>query len=230
MLKLFFVQQNRVLQELHMAWVMHQPWLTIQMTLGRAIPAWDLGSLVQQELETQGALPNQHTFYGSSQMYQDWWKSCKRQRLQGRLYPAKYRAVPRPQLFLCHARTNHLVRASPWLPREEQVLEMQGWGRGGHAIGAAGVPPSKRHGHEEEEGWADRAFGFLGKKGRISNASVSPGIWGVTTRLGLMLQEREGGQGEGGGRGRRKGEGNGAVSCSYAKKMKRNYKPPVFRI
>lgn len=38
------------------------------------------------------------------------------------------------------------------------------------------------------------------------------------------------GKEEGAGRWERAGEGNCAVSSSYAKKMKGNYKPPVFRI
>lgn len=176
--------------------------------------------------------------YGSSQMYQHCWKSCKWQRLKWGLYPAKWRVVPRPQLFRCLARTNHLARASPWLPRA--VPEDTGMGKRQPRWKSCWRLTS----FQRKKATLKREIGissilFLG--GRVK-LSVPPA---VSKALGHCSQARVrtvgpqvpagagtcctsslgGAEGKEEGAGRQEGEGNCAVPFSYAKKWKETINP-----
>lgn len=136
--------------------------------------------------------------------------------------------MPAPQLFRCLARTNHLVRQSPWLPREEQLLELQGWGRGGCAESAAGGCGSFQNQQarlKTEMGLSSTLF--LGEREKLPvPPAVSEALGGCSEGrvCSVGLQVPTGGsRGEGGGR--REGEGNCAMSFSYAKKWKETINP-----
>lgn len=104
------------------------------------------------------------------------------------LYPAKQRVVPGPQVFRSLARTNHLARASPWLPREEQLLETQGWGRGGSAESAAGGFSSFQNQQamlKREKGLSSTLF--LGEREKLPvSPAVSKALGGMQWGQGLL--------------------------------------------
>lgn len=159
-------------------------------------------------------------------------------RLKWGLYPAKQRVVPEPQLFRCLARTNHLVRASPWLPREEQFLEMQGWGRGGCAESAAGGSSSFQNQQamlKREMGLSSTLFLGEGEKLPVPPAVSKALGWhseGRVCSVGLQVPAGGGTSSLGGaekGRRREQGsrEGEGIVPCPspMPKKWKETINP-----